>query len=165
MSFPIYIFLFLVVAFSFLPRDVLLAFVVKLVWLRRQPALVHEPTQAGAPPSARRGKSQHMGKEAAMAAHSTIVLHFYGSQGFFCKHSCLQSSSLPSLQAVSSQPTAVLSPSVCSPNTMFQLPAPFCTGGHTSQAWVCRAVAWTICVGLTLSCLPQTWLLCSPLSP
>ena len=37
-----------------------------------------------------------------------------------------------------------------------------CTGGPLSQAGTCRAVAWTICVVFTLSCLPaQDWLLCS----
>ena len=55
-----------------------------------------------------------MGKEAAMAAppfvhHSTAALHFYGSPGFLHTHSRLWISSLPSPQAMPSQPTAVLS--------------------------------------------------------
>ena len=48
------------------------------------------------------------------------------------------------------------SPRVCSPIPTFQLSVPMCTCGHTSQSVVHRAVAWTACVGLTLSCLPQT---------
>ena len=46
-------------------------------------------------------------------------------------------------------------PCICSPNPMFQHPTPVHNGGHLSQAGACRAVAQTICVGLTLSCLPQ----------
>ena len=42
-----------------------------------------------------------------LAHHSTKALHFCGSLGFLHKHSRLQSSSLPSPQAVSLQPTAV----------------------------------------------------------
>ena len=44
-----------------------------------------------------------------LSHHSTMALHFYGGPGFLCKHSQLQISSLPSTQAVSLQPTAVLS--------------------------------------------------------
>ena len=89
------------------------------------------------------------------ACHSTMALCFCGGLCFLHKHSHLHSSSLPTSQAASSQPTAV-SPWVCSPNPTFQPPAPMCTGGHMSQAVACRAVAQTICVGLSLSCLPQT---------
>ena len=39
---------------------------------------------------------------------------------------------------------------------MFQHLALICTSGYPSQAETCRVVTWTICVGLTLSCLPQT---------
>ena len=44
------------------------------------------------------------------ACHSTMVPHFQGSPRFPQKHSPRQRSSLPSLQAISTQPTAVLSP-------------------------------------------------------
>ena len=47
------------------------------------------------------------------ACHSTMVLHFSGL-GFLHEHSHLQSSSFPSLLAVSSQPTAVPSPGLLS---------------------------------------------------
>ena len=40
--------------------------------------------------------------------HSAVEPCFYGSLGFLHKHSCMRISSLPSPQAVSSQPTAVL---------------------------------------------------------
>ena len=43
---------------------------------------------------------------------------------------------------------------VCSPVPTFQLSAPMCTDGHMSQSGTWRAVARTICIGL--SCLPQT---------
>ena len=45
---------------------------------------------------------------------------------------------------------------VCSPNATCQHPAPLCTRRCPTQAGVSRAVAQTICVGLTLSRLPQT---------
>ena len=45
---------------------------------------------------------------------------------------------------------------VWSPISMSQNPAPLCTNRHKSQAGVCWSMAWTICVGLTLSCLPHT---------
>ena len=91
----------------------------------------------------------------SFALHSTIMLHLSSGQGFLLEHSQLWSSSLPSPQDVSSLLTAV-PPWVCSPNPMFQHTAPVPTSGHPSQAGVHRAVARTICVGLTLSCLPQT---------
>ena len=48
-------------------------------------------------------------------------------------------------------------PQVCSPNPTFWHPAPVCTCRHPSQAGAHRgAVARTICIGLTVSCLPQT---------
>lgn len=52
-----------------------------------------------------------------------MVSCFFGGPGFFQEHSQLWSSLLPSLQAVSSQPTTV-SPCVHSPNPTFQHPAP-----------------------------------------
>ena len=88
------------------------------------------------------------------AYHSTVVPFFYGSLSFLHKHSWLWMTSLSTPQAVSSQSTAVL-PRVCSPIPTFQLSAPVCTSGHTSQSGVCRAVAWTVCIDLTLFCLPQ----------
>ena len=45
---------------------------------------------------------------------------------------------------------------ICSPILTFQLSAPVCTVRHASQSGACRAVARTICVGHTLSCLPHT---------
>ena len=45
---------------------------------------------------------------------------------------------------------------VCSPNPTFQPPAPIHTSRPTLQAGVHGAVAHTIRVGLTLSCLPPT---------
>ena len=60
--------------------------------------------------------------------YSTMALHFYGALGFFNEHSWLQNSSLPSFQAVSLQPAAVLSP-----NPMFQHPAPAHSSGYTSH--------------------------------
>ena len=72
------------------------------------------PTQVGALPNAQGGRGQCVGREVAMvptpppAHHSTMLLCFYGGPGFLQNHSQLQISSLPSLQAVSSQLTAVL---------------------------------------------------------
>ena len=87
--------------------------------------------------------------------HSTVALCFYGSLGLLHEHSWLWSSTLLSLQAVSIQPTAVLSADLLSqPHIPALSPAPhqwtYVSGGAH------RAVALTICVGLTLSCLPQT---------
>ena len=60
-----------------------------------------------------------MAKEAAvvappLACHSAMVLRFYGGVDFLHKHSQLRISSLQSPQAVSLQPTAVLSPGLLS---------------------------------------------------
>ena len=81
---------------------------------------------------------------------------FDSGPGFFQKLSWLWSSLLLSLQAVSPQPTAV--PSL-GPLSKYYFPAPS-TPPHQEThdlGWgVCRAVAWTICAVLTLSCLPQT---------
>ena len=60
-----------------------------------------------------------MDREAAKSApppahHSTMASWFYGSPGFLHKHSWLWISSLLSPQAVSLQPTAVLSPGLLS---------------------------------------------------
>ena len=102
----------------------------------------------------------HVRREAVVVAlpfvnHSTMALYFYGGPHFLHEHSWLQISSFLSLQAVSSQPTSV-PPQVCYPNSTLQRPVPMHTCGHPSQAGVCKAVAQTSCVSLTLSCLPQT---------
>ena len=96
--------------------------------------------------------------------HSTMVLFFCGGLSFLHKHSQLQNFSFPSPQTVSSQPTAVPA-LVCSQNPTLQYSAFTTTSGHPSQAGACRVVAWTICTGLTLSCLPQTALLWAPKGP
>lgn len=65
-------------------------------------------------------------------------------------------------QAVSTQPTAVLSQTLegcslwhhLSPKQVFQRPAPACASGTVSGG-ASRAVAGTICVWLSLSCLPK----------
>ena len=44
---------------------------------------------------------------------------------------------------------------ICSLNPMSQHAALAHAGGCRSQAKVHRVVAWAICIGLTLSCLPQ----------
>ena len=66
----------------------------------------------GCPSTACRVRGGRVGNGIAMVApplvhHSTVVPCFYGGLGFFHKHSWLWISLLPSLQAVSSQPTAV----------------------------------------------------------
>ena len=43
-----------------------------------------------------------------------------------------------------------------SSKSLLQHPAPACTSRHVSQAGTWVAVAWTLWVGLSLSCLPQT---------
>lgn len=103
---------------------------------------------------------QSMGREAAMVAlpflcQSTMTLHFYDGLGFLHKDSQMWSSSFPPLQAVSPQPTSILSMSLLS-KPLRHHQAPICTSGNTSQAGACRAMAQTICVCLTLFCLPQT---------
>ena len=47
-------------------------------------------------------------------------------------------------------------PWIHSPNCTFQHPASLNPWRHTTQAGVCRAVAWAMHTVLTLSCLPQT---------
>ena len=84
-----------------------------------KPASARELALAGALPSAEGGRGQRVRREAAMAApplvhHSTVAICFYGSPSFLHKNSWLRISSLPSLQAVSLQPTAVLSPGLLS---------------------------------------------------
>ena len=138
---------------------------------RWQPG-AQDPVPAAALPSTQGFRGWHIGREASMAApplahHSTMAFHFYDSPGFLHKHSQLWSFSLPSSQALSSCQQES-SPWVCSPNPMFQQPVPVCTSGHRSQTAVCRVMARTICVCLTLSCLPQTscWaLLWAPEAP
>lgn len=103
---------------------------------------------------------QSMGREAAMVAltflcQSTMTLHFYDGLGFLHKDCQMWSSSFPPLQAVSPQPTSILSMSLLS-KPLRHHQAPICTSGNTSQAGACRAMAQTICVCLTLFCLPQT---------
>ena len=75
----------------------------------------------------------------------------------------LRISSFPSPQAVSSQQQQS-SPQICSLNPTFQHPAPVHTGRHKSQAGAHSVVAWTICVGLTLSCLTHRLLHSPPIS-
>lgn len=87
------------------------------------------------------------------ARHSTVVFCFHGGLGSLQENSWLQSSSLLSPQAVSSQPITVTSLDLLSKP---HAPAPICTSGHLSQARAHRAERGTSCVGLTLSCLPQT---------
>ena len=89
------------------------------------------------------------------ACHSTVAPCFCGSLGFLHKHSRLWISSLSSPQAVSSQPTAVLLPALLS-NPYIPALSPRVDWGTHVQSGACRAAARTICVGLTLSCLPQT---------
>lgn len=79
----------------------------------------HEPAPVGAFPSTHGGRGLHMGRKVLMVVppfvcHSTMVLHFYGGWIFFHENSWLWSSSLLSPQAVSSQPTVVLSPCLLS---------------------------------------------------
>ena len=115
-----------------------------------------ETAQLSTLPSAGGGRDWRVRREATMAAHHwTIMLHFCHILGFLQEHSWLQSSSLPSPQAFSLQPTSVLSPGLFS-KPCIPASAPLSTGGYPSQAGAHRVVAWTICVGLTLSCLPQT---------
>ena len=121
---------------------------------------VRKLAPAGGLPRALGDRGWFMSRDAAMVApllahHSAMALRFFGHLGFLHKHSQLWSSSLPSTQAVSSQPTAVPSLGLLLKPT-FQHPAPLHTGRHPSQAETCRTVAQTICVGLTLSCLPQS---------
>ena len=77
---------------------------------------MRRPALMGAFPSAWWGRALVPGeREAAMAVsppacHSAAAPCFYGSLGFLLKHSWLRTSSLPSPQAVYSQPTAVLPP-------------------------------------------------------
>ena len=114
----------------------------------------------GALPSACRGGDWRMGREAAMVApppvhHTTVVFHFCDGLGFLHKHSWLWNLSLLSPQAIFSQPTAVPSPDLLfTPH--IPAPSPHVHWWTPSQAGVNRAVVRTICLGLTLSCLPQT---------
>ena len=86
-----------------------------------------KPALVGALCSAHRGRGQHVSRETAMAApplahHLTVALCFcVVSLGFLHEHSWLWSSSLPSPQAVSSQPTAVPFPGLLS---IPHIPAP-----------------------------------------
>ena len=75
---------------------------------RRHRPGMQEPSPAGALSSALRGRGQHMGREAAVAAlpfmcHSTMALHSYGSMGFLHERSWLQSSCPLRLSACSQQ--------------------------------------------------------------
>ena len=93
--------------------------------LTREPVApgVREPALEGGLPSALGDRVQCMRREGEMVAppflcHSTMVLLLCASSvaGFLQEHSQLWSSSIPSPQAFSLQPTAVL----CSPNHTFQ---------------------------------------------
>ena len=104
------------------------------------------------------GRGWCVGRESTMAAlplvhHSAMAPCFQGSLCFLQEHSWLQSSSLLSPQAVSSQPITVTSLDLLSKP---HVPAPICTSRHLSQARAHRAVRGTNCVGFTLSCLTQT---------
>lgn len=101
--------------------------------------------------------------------HSAMAPCFKGSLHFLQEHSWLQSPSLLSSQAVFTQVSSLshpLSPSsysqqqsspwVHSPNSMLQYSAPISSGGCTSQAGACRAVAQTIGASLPLSCPTQS---------
>ena len=87
--------------------------------------------------------------------HSAMVPCFFGGPGFFHEHSQLWSSLLPSLWAVSSQPTTVSS--LC-PLSKPHVPAPSPSPHQqtTTQAGACRAAEWNIHVGLNLAYLSQT---------
>ena len=91
-----------------------------------------------------------------------MALHFYGGLGFLQEHSWLWSSSFPSPQAVSSQPTAVLSPGLLSKP---HVPAP-----RPCLHWQTHVSSWDMqsCdldpLCRSHSVLPATdWLLHSPL--
>ena len=64
--------------------------------------------------------------------HSTMALCSYVGLGFLNEHSQLWNSSLLSPQAISSQPTTVPPPGLLSTPTLFQPPAPMCTGKYIS---------------------------------
>ena len=89
-----------------------------------------EPALVGALPNTPRGRGRHMGREDAKAAlpfacHSTMALLFCCGPGCLHDHSRLQNSSLLFLLAVSSQPTAILSPGLHStPHVPVPSPAP-----------------------------------------
>ena len=76
------------------------------------------------------------------------------ARGFLHKHSWLWISFLLSPQAVSSQPIAVISVDLLS-NPHVPAPSPHVHWRTHVPVCTCRAVAPTVCVGLTLSCLPQ----------
>ena len=80
-------------------------------------------------------------------------LCFYGSLGFLHRHSWLQCPH-PHPLRLSPYSQQQSSTQLCSPNSTFQHAAPILTG-DTSTAGAHRAVARTVRVGLTLSCLPQ----------
>ena len=121
---------------------------------------VRESAPAGALPSAWGGRGWRVGREAEMAALPLCITQQWCFASMVVQVSstsmlsCGFSYSHPLRLSPCSQQQS--SPQVCSPEPMFQHPAPVHTSRHTSQAGACRAVARTICVGLTLSCLPQT---------
>ena len=120
-----------------------------------------EPALMGALPSAPGGRGWHMGREGAIAApppkhHLTTTLCFYGRPGFLHRHSQLRISSLPSPQ-LSPHSQQQSSPQVCSPNPQHSSPQPPSAPADT-RLMLGHAGLWhgpSICVGLTLSCLPQ----------
>ena len=76
------------------------------------------------------------GCDGSSALHTSLKMapHFYGSPSFFQEHSWLQSSSLPSPQAVCMQSTAVLSPG---PLSKPHIPAP-----NPCQHWWTPILGW-----------------------
>ena len=113
---------------------------------------VWELALGGSLPNAGGGRGQGVRREAAMvatpfASHSAMVLPFCGGPCFLHEHSWLWSTLL-SFSQVSLHRQDQCPLRVCSANCTFQ---------HPVLVWrACRSVARTICVGLTLSCPPQT---------
>lgn len=97
-------------------------------------------------------RGQHVGREAAIAASASTHDSIMAPPQAFFVADFLTPCPLRLSLCIQQQS----SPQVCSPIPMFQLPDPVHTSRHISQAKARKAVAWTICVGLTLSCLPQT---------
>lgn len=87
-------------------------------------------------------------------AYSTMALYFFGFLGFFQEHFQLWSSSSHPL-GLSLHSHQQSSPWIYSPNSTFQHSPSVHASSHMPQAGIHRAVAWTICVGLTLFFLTQ----------
>ena len=84
-----------------------------------------------------------------------MVLRFRGGPGFFRKHSWLLRPTLPPLQAVSAQPTAVLSLGLSS-KPRVTAPSPHPYQWTRVSGWGTQGSGTTVRVGLSLSCLPLT---------